>query len=880
MVEFGKLLLDSRKVEWKDYYINYDRLKKILKHQTGKPTKKKEELTTTPTTTTTTTTIVTKTATTSAAVTTSERELARLFRQALDQEIEKVVLFLLEQQGLLATRIQTLGQEREQMAQHVLNQLYAESSRDKQNDTEANEYDDHRQLDVTSDTHLPLKEHLRQLTLKYRHVGEAILEYVAFVELNVTGVRKILKKHDKNVAKPLKLSRRYLATFSADETESHLHQLYHYGGLSALVASLQMAFEHLHQLEGQVDNRLQQGQQTRTSLLVVSPSDNANAGDDPDRMVSTEGSMRYSWRSLEATTTEQSLLYSSQDELPQQEPFAVPATIHTFRREPILDKIQLARRRLQQSTKYVEVIAAQAIMFEDQMSEEEDLMMEFEQEIGARSNRQVISSLLNLASTFLYMTNYYIIAPTSGQYAMRLGSTPALAGIIIGMTPNAALVATVLYAWWSNYSYKSAILFAAMCSLMGNVCYAMALSHRSLALVMLGRFLNGFGSARSINRRFIADNFSKRQRTAASADFVTAGALGMAAGPAIAAVLGRLLPTSSASVRGPSDNLYWTVETAPGWIMLGLWSIFLICTYLFFEEPDRSNLIRQKTTLGQDLAVSNGSMGETRPLLPKEPSETFTHPIISVASLSNNKDQKLSTQRMLSFSTMFRKAAVPMTLWIYFILKLVLECLCSSSASLTTYYFHWNSQHSGSFLAFLGLLMFPANMVVAKLSHQYEDRELMLTTLLIMLVSVVGFLAFTPTYSVWQYMIFGICIFLTTNVLEGPNMSLLSKTIPKSWAKGTFNSGFLATEAGTAARSVGDLLISAAAGWLGFENLLNCTFIPLLFLISITILLFRRYYDHMVDDDDDDDESTTLGSKRGAKSASRQGSSIGEDKSV
>ncbi len=44
-------------------------------------------------------------------------------------------------------------------------------------------------------------------------------------------------------------------------------------------------------------------------------------------------------------------------------------------------------------------------------------------------------------------------------------------------------------------------------------------------MVIVGRYLNGFGSARAINRRYIADTFSRRERTAASAAFVTAGAL-------------------------------------------------------------------------------------------------------------------------------------------------------------------------------------------------------------------------------------------------------------------------------------------------------------------------------------------------------------------
>ena len=73
-------------------------------------------------------------------------------------------------------------------------------------------------------------------------------------------------------------------------------------------------------------------------------------------------------------------------------------------------------------------------------------------------------------------------------------------GVVIGMTPNAALAATVLYGWWSNHSYKSALAFAASCSLLGNVAYALALRHGSMHLILLGRGLNGFGSARAINR--------------------------------------------------------------------------------------------------------------------------------------------------------------------------------------------------------------------------------------------------------------------------------------------------------------------------------------------------------------------------------------------
>ena len=90
-------------------------------------------------------------------------------------------------------------------------------------------------------------------------------------------------------------------------------------------------------------------------------------------------------------------------------------------------------------------------------------------------------------------------------------------------------------------------------------------------------------------------------------------------------------------------------------------------------------------------------------------------------------------------------------------------------------------------------------------------------------------------------------------------MSLLSKTIPTSWAKGTFNSGFLATEAGTLARSVGDVLISTIAGMFGMDMLLNGLFTPMAILCAISLLMVYFSYNQLtdMDDDDDDDETDT-----------------------
>lgn len=89
-------------------------------------------------------------------------------------------------------------------------------------------------------------------------------------------------------------------------------------------------------------------------------------------------------------------------------------------------------------------------------------------------------------------------------------------------------------------------------------------------------------------------------------------------------------------------------------------------------------------------------------------------------------------------------------------------------------------------------------------------------------------------------------------------MALLSKTIPMSWARSTFNSGFLATEAGTLARSVGDVLISTVAGTMGIHRLLNGIFTPMIVMVGLSILLVHSYYHQIIDVDIDDDDTVSI----------------------
>jgi MFS family permease len=734
-------------------------------------------------------------------------DIDTLFRKTLDREIEGVVLFFLKEQGEIASKLSTLSMT-ESQPQSFSN------------------------LDLQS---------TQNLITAYQNIGEDLLRLIHFVELNVMAVRKILKKHDK-LFKYNKISSLYLSRSFMDDHDSHLNQLYHYGGISALVTSLKVAFYELgyhesfllYQQEQQKQRQLQQQQQslpmgeatevatedTATSIIVENDENSNN-----------NKHMNWTnWGSNRRLQRFGSLKYNHHE--------------YHHHEDQILIRINVARRHLHQSKEYVDILASQLMLLDrlddDMVSEDSERTRAIKEEDDAKketekSTKQQISGMLNLASTLLYMTNYYIVAPTCGWYAVELGSSSAMAGIIIGMTPLAALLASILYAWWSNYSYKSALLFAAFCCILGDLLYALALHYHSLNMVILGRFLNGFGSARAINRRYIADSYSRRERTAASAAFVTAGALGMALGPAIAAMLGRL---------SYSGNI-WTLHTSPGWIMCSFWVVFFISTLICFEDPDQ-NKKRMKKPYTPDKVDTTTFNNEKSALLQ-----------LNTKNHSNDNNEQLHSKP--KDKPLWKNIPVMSTIWNYFVLKLVLECLLSSSAMLTSFYFSWDMTSSGTLLAVLGLLMFPANYVVAKMSHQYDEREMIMATLLLILLGIVGIIYYGDEYyTTAQYVFFAMCIFLGTNALEGPNMSLLTKTIPIAWARGTFNSGLLATEFGTLGRVIGDIFVSSVS-FIGVDNyLMNGIFIPLLILVLITIALMRKFYSSLEpkddDDDDDDDE--------------------------
>jgi len=426
---------------------------------------------------------------------------------------------------------------------------------------------------------------------------------------------------------------------------------------------------------------------------------------------------------------------------------------------------------------------------------------------------------LNHYNTFLYMANYYVVIPTANEYASALGMWATLSGLLLAMTPLSSLLSSVIYSLWSNRSFKQPLVFCTIILVLGNLLYALALPFGSPALLFLARLIVGLGGNRAVNRRYIADFVTIDQKTFQSAIFVAVGSLGMTVGPGSQTLLNMI----NFSVFGLPVNPL----TAPGWIMAILWFIFFFMTWLAFTEPIRKYAkSRDNDLLEPLLAIEEGD-------------ETIEDGM--PAASSSFRSLKDPTKSVMDPS------GTVVCLWVYFVLKLVQEAFQTAAPLVTAHFFGWGDAAVGNMLAIIGLLVLPTNLAVGKLSQMIPDRVGQSISLFLLgLGSALTFELNSSSFTVVQYLIGGFTLFISAQVLEGVNMGLLSKVMPKVMSKGLFNSGFLSTEAGTFGRVVGNVMISIAGAVAGEASVNNLVAIPSVVLVGFSLVCSYVFWDRLV----------------------------------
>ncbi|XP_044501628.1 SPX domain-containing membrane protein At4g22990-like [Mangifera indica] len=690
MVAFGKKLKETQIQEWQGYYINYKLLKKNVNRYAQQIQLGTE----------------------------NRLHVLQDFARMLDAQIEKIVLFLLEQQGAIASRLSVLGEQHDVLTEHQ------DASR------------------------------ISELQESYRAVGRDLLRLLFFVEMNATGLRKILKKFDKRFG--YRFTDYYVKT-RANHPYSQLQQVFKQVGIGAVVGAISRNLADLQNHHGN----------------YVSIYDQ-------------------------------------------------PALSHP---DPVVDSIKAAVNRLSNSTNFLEFLGKHAFIMPDELpSPSEDYVVE--------QRYHFMSLLLNLVNTFLYMVNTYIIVPTADNYSLSLGAAATVCGVIIGSMAVAQVFSSIYFSAWSNRSYLKPLVFSSIVLLIGNTLYALAYDLNSIAVLLAGRLFCGLGSARAVNRRYISDCVPLKLRMQASAGFVSASALGMACGPALACLF---------QTNFKFYKFTFNEDTLPGWVMALSWLVYLLWLWISFREPaleTKENSIQQDSNAGLlvSYAVENGS---THPLLlSSEAKQKDGHENQELDDDDYDDESEKIPKPVTSIVSAYRllTPSVKVQLFVYFMLKYAMEILLAESSVITQHYFIWSTSSVAIFLACLGLTVLPVNIIVGNyISNMFEERQVLLASEIMVCIGILLSFHILVPYSVPQYVGSALITFVAAEVLEGVNLSLLSRVMSSRLSRGTFNGGLLSTEAGTLARVIADGTITLS-GYLGESRLLNVTLIPSLFICISSIV--------------------------------------------
>lgn len=153
-------------------------------------------------------------------------------------------------------------------------------------------------------------------------------------------------------------------------------------------------------------------------------------------------------------------------------------------KDPILDSIKEAVDRLSNSTNFLQFLGRHAFIMQEELpSPSEDHIVD--------ERYHFMSLLLNLANTFLYMVNTYIIVPTADNYTLSLGAAASVCGVVIGTMAVAQVFSSVYFSAWSNRSYLRPLVFSSIVLLIGNMLYALAFDMNSIVVLLMGRLFCG-----------------------------------------------------------------------------------------------------------------------------------------------------------------------------------------------------------------------------------------------------------------------------------------------------------------------------------------------------------------------------------------------------
>lgn len=187
-----------------------------------------------------------------------------------------------------------------------------------------------------------------------------------------------------------------------------------------------------------------------------------------------------------------------------------------------------------------------------------------------------INIWLLLLHTLLYTMNQYVVLPNNFLYVHYLGYHELYTGIVLAFTPLGSIISQTLYFKIQN-TYKLPLILSCLSFIAGNFLYCISYYFESLSLMCIGRFLIGVGGARSVIRRYFIEQLNNEKLSYYSFYYVTLVYVGIALGPFIC--------FSSYYLPGFRNGMINLNEyTYPAFVPMIIWLVYFLIFLIFHSD--------------------------------------------------------------------------------------------------------------------------------------------------------------------------------------------------------------------------------------------------------------------------------------------------------
>ena len=285
----------------------------------------------------------------------------------------------------------------------------------------------------------------------YRELSKDVLELLEYLDFNVIGLRKIIRKHDTLFDQ--KMGSTYFDTRIGNNLKnSQLVQLYHQEGVRAIIGTIRRGFEDLYDARDALIDEDSSLGSSNNYILHQSSCRNIKTVMNSKYAIYDSNITKISYRHRLAShnSLQNPLSHdSSNDHVPgtikKQVPITaksrnksmgnfiasnfIPFSIENYSEpkplkksisdlEPLLSQINEVANRVMQSQKLstTEYMATHSIMALDIVASDFRREDEVTDDRREKKKTSAIGLYLNLFVNFLYTANQFVVAPTSGHY--------------------------------------------------------------------------------------------------------------------------------------------------------------------------------------------------------------------------------------------------------------------------------------------------------------------------------------------------------------------------------------------------------------------------------------------------------------------------------